>query len=46
MRSVRERERERELGEEESSAVEGRRDSSPIYRGRGEGGSASIIKHQ
>jgi hypothetical protein len=41
-----ERVRERELGEEESSAVEGRRDLSPIYRGRGEGGSAGIIKHQ
>jgi hypothetical protein len=38
--------RERKLGEEESSAVGGRRDSSPIYRGRGEGESASVIKHQ
>jgi hypothetical protein len=40
-----ERERERELGEEESSAVGGRRDLSPIYRGRGEGESAGVIKH-
>jgi hypothetical protein len=40
-----ESERERELGEEESSAVGGRRDPSPIYRGRGEGESAGIIKH-
>jgi hypothetical protein len=38
--------RERKLGEEESSAVGGRRDSSPIYRGRGEGESADVIKHQ
>jgi hypothetical protein len=37
--------RERELGKEESSAVGGRRDPSPIYRGRGEGESASIFKH-
>jgi hypothetical protein len=47
-------ERERELGEEESSGrggeerssvVGGRRDLSPIYRGRGEGESTGVIKH-
>jgi hypothetical protein len=36
---------ERELREEESSVVGGRRDPSPIYRGRGEGESAGVIKH-
>jgi hypothetical protein len=40
-----ERVRERELREEKSSVVEGRRDPSPIYRGRGEGerGSAGVM---